>query len=149
MLTEMCSELNNYFDRDQNKVHGDIAISGGILQNASGYGLKVGQYYRIIGSVFNDGVHRWTGTPDEGLTDETFSGSVWLMAIPPEFLKLAKEIEDWVKEYGKISMSPYASENLSASSYSYSLNTGAGSGNGASWQNIFAKKMSKWRKTRP
>ena len=149
MLTEMCAELNNYFDRDLHKEYGEITISGGILQNAINMGLQIGQYYRIIGSVFNDGVHEYTGQADNALTDETFSGSVWLLAIPKEFVALSKEIDAWVDKYGAMSMSPLASESLSASSYSYSLNTGAGVGAGASWQNIFGKRMSKWRRMRP
>lgn len=149
MLTDICAELNNYFDRDMPKSFGDFSIDSGVLQNADSYGLKVGQYYRIIGSVFNDGVHKWTGEPDEGLVDESFTGAIWLMAVPKELVVLSDEVDEWVEKYGKVAMTPFVSENLSASSYSYTKDTSAGGGNGATWQNIFAKRLSRWRKIRP
>ena len=51
MLTELCSEVNNYFDRDMPKIKGTFTISGKVLVGAVSYGLQVGQYFRIIGSV--------------------------------------------------------------------------------------------------
>ena len=52
MLTELCQELKNWFERE---IHvGTFTIEGGQLTDCSF--LQDGQYYRIIGSVFNDGV---------------------------------------------------------------------------------------------
>ena len=149
MLTELCSEVNNWFDRNQPKFSGRFSISGGVISGAESMGLQIGQYYRIIDSVFNDGVHKYTGQPDEGLTNETFSGSVWLMAVPKEFISLSDEIDAWQTKYKDVTSSPLASESLSPTSYSYSLNTSAGGGTGATWQNIFASRLTKWRKMRP
>ena len=149
MLTELCSELNNYFADNQPKFRKPFTIANGVIVNAESLGLQVGQYYRIIDSVFNDGVHQYTGEPDEELVNESFFGSVWLMAVPKEFLALSKEIEDWQTKYSEVSVSPLASESLAPTSYSYSLNTGAGSGAVATWQNVFASKLTKWRKMRP
>ena len=149
MLTELCSEVNNYFDRDMPKIKGTFTISGKVLVGAVSYGLQVGQYFRIIGSVFNDGVFQYTGRADEGLTDEVFTGSVWLLAIPKDFIALSDEITAWQTKYKDVAMSPLASESLSPTSYSYSLNTGAGGGTGTSWQNVFASRLTKWRKIRP
>ena len=149
MLTELCGELNNWFDRNQPKFHKSFTIENGAFVDAD-LGLQIGQYYRIIGSVFNDGVHQYTGNPDEDLHDEIFSGSVWLMAVPQEVIDLAKDIEDWADKYKDVSYSPFASENLAPTSYSYSINTAAGSGgSGATWQNIFSSRLTKWRKTKP
>ena len=147
MLSELCSELNNWFNRNQPKKRGEFTISNGLFSDE--LGLQVGQYYRIIGSVFNDGVHQYTGEADSELKDETFNGSVWFMAIPKEVLDLAKDIGDWYEKYGETSYSPFASENLAPTSYSYSVNTGAGNGAGATWQNIFSSRLTKWRKIRP
>lgn len=149
MLTELCRELNNWFDRYQPKINKTFTVADGLIEDFDESGIKVGQYYRIIGSVFNDGVHKYTGTADSSLKDEEFCGSVWLMAIPQDALELADEIEDWVEKYKDVSASPFASENLSATSYSYSVNTSAGSGSGASWQNIFSARLTKWRRMRP
>lgn len=150
MLTELCGELNNWFDRKQAKFHKPFKIIDGSVENIDSLGIQIGQYYRIIGSVFNDGVHQYTGMPDESLHDETFSGSLWLMAVPQEVIDLASDIEAWVEKYKEISYSPYASENLSPTSYSYSMNAKEGNENsGATWQNMFSSRLTKWRKTRP
>lgn len=150
MLTELCGELNNYFDRNLPKFHKPFRIVDGSVENIESLGIQIGQYYRIIGSVFNEGVYQYTGTPDESLHDETFSGSVWLMAVPQEVIDLADEIEAWAEKYKDVSYSPFSSENLAPTSYSYSINTGAGSGgSGATWQNIFSSRLTKWRKTKP
>lgn len=148
-LSELCGEVNNWFDRDQPKFEGSFEIAGGLLVDAETLGIQVGQYFRIIGSVFNDGAHKYTGQPDESLKAETFSGSVCLMAVPKAFLDLADEIGAWQTKYKDVAMSPLASESLAPTSYSYSLNTGAGGGSGATWQNIFASRLTKWRRIRP
>lgn len=151
MLTELCGEINNYFDRNMPKYHKPFKIIDGAVENIESLGIQDGQYYRIIGSVFNDGVHKYTATkPDGSLHDETFSGSLWLMAIPQEVIDLAADIEAWAEKYKDVSYSPFASESLAPTSYSYSINTGAGSnGSGATWQNIFSSRLTKWRKTKP
>ncbi len=46
------------------------------------------------------------------LTDETFTGVVWVMNPPREFLNLCDEIESWVAEYGETAKAPYVSENV-------------------------------------
>lgn len=148
MLTELCGELNNYFNRNQPKKFGTFHVSNGMI--TEDLGLQVGQYYRIIGSVFNDGVHQYTGNPDEDLHDEVFSGgAVWLMAVPKEVVDLAQDIADWQAKYNEVSYSPFTSESLAPTSYSYSVNTGAGQGAGATWQNIFSSRLDRWRKTKP
>jgi hypothetical protein len=147
MLTELCGEIRNWFDKEREL--GDFTVAGGIVSFANGdrIALQDGQFYRIIGSVFNDGVHQYhADTPDEELHPEEFAGAVWILAIPKEVQDLAKDISDWVEKYGAKSSSPFASESLSASSYSYSKNESAGDGAGATWQNIFASRMDRWRK---
>lgn len=148
-LNELCGEVNNYFDRDQPRFSKEFRIEGGLIENAESLGLQNGQYFRIIGSVFNDGIHKYTGEPDEDLVDEVFSGSVRLMAVPKEFIALADEIGEWVTQYASVMMSPLASESLAPTSYSYSVNTGAGSGAVTSWQNVFSSRLTRWRKIRP
>ena len=149
VLSELCGEVNNYFDRDLPKWGGEFTIADGILMDADSLGLQIGQYYRIFGSVFNNGVHQWTGKPDEDLKDEVFVGDIHLMAVPKEFIDLASEIGAWIEKYGEASMSPLASESLAPTSYSYSMNTGAGSGAVATWQNVFSSRLTRWRKIRP
>ncbi len=102
--------------------------------------LQEGQYFRIIGSVFNDGVHQY---PASNLTDEVFHGAVWAMNLPPSLIALAAEIEEYSKsDAGK--PSPYASESFGG--YSYTKFTDGNGGDGGRWQKVFAKRLNAWRK---
>lgn len=138
MLTEICQHLKNWFVRD--KYIGKVTITGGSL--AGDYGLLDGQYFRVIGSVFNDGVHN---TADE-LTDEVFEGAIWSMAVPPAVVELSERIQAWATAYGDSVTSPYTSESFGGYSYT---KAGAGQGNSSSvptWQGVFADELNRWRK---
>ena len=144
MLTEICEYLNNYFWRQ--KINGKFTISDGTF--TSSY-LKEGQYFRILGSLFNDGVYKYPATD---LTDETFEGQIWSMAVPPTVVALTNEIEQWQAKYGGIdsnAMSPFTSESFGNYSYSKSVSTTAsGSTASNSWQSVYANRLNKWRKLR-
>lgn len=145
MLTELCHELKNYFLRDrENDIHsGTYTISGGAIEPLDF--LAEGQYYRIVGSVFNDGVHMY-GVEDttDALVDETFAGAVWAMAVPPAVVALASEIDEWNTKNADAIASPYQSESFGG--YSYNKGSGVGGGNGATWQAQFAEKLKNWRR---
>jgi hypothetical protein len=147
-LTELCNELNNWFDKD--RIFGVFKIADGELTGMSDY-LQEGQYFRIVGSIFNDGVHKH---PVTGLVDEVFDGAVWLMAVPPSVVDLSVKINEWENKYGgvdSVAMSPFQSESFGG--YSYTKKSGGGSDNSAdtagSWQGAFASELNKWRKIRP
>lgn len=145
MLTEICQYLRNWFVRD--KILGWFSIENGVLLASDGTALPLlsGQYFRVIGSVFNDGVHQ----NGDSLTDEpAFNGAVWLMAVPPDFLALVSDIADWIEDNSAALNSPYSSESFG--NYSYSLR-GSGSTNGTdsggvSWQSQFSSRLAAWRK---
>lgn len=146
MLSEVCQELRNWFDRDQPKLlNRSIEISGGrILDQDFTNMIKPNQYFRIIGSTFNDGVYQYVENMD--LTDEKFIGSLWLMAVPKEVITLSSDIDQWLTDYSEVINSPYASESFGG--YSYTKANG-GSNNGSSnpsWQSVFASKLNLWRK---
>ena len=135
MLTELCAELRNYFVVDIHE--GTFTITGGRLAPLN-Y-LKDGQYFRIIGSTFNDGVYQH---PSSVLTDEVFDGAVWAMAVPPSVVALADEIKAYNdSDAGKAS--PFTSESFGG--YAYTKATDA---NGApvGWQKAFASRLRQWRK---
>lgn len=147
MLTEICAEIRNYFSLKEDKIFGDFAIVDGAVTPS--VDLEDNQYYRIIGSVLNDGVHKKGDT----LTDEgTFHGAVWKMRIPKAVIDLASEISAWQAKNGSLesdNMSPFASESFGG--YSYSKSSGGGSGSGGvatnvSWQSVFAKRLNPYRK---
>ena len=145
MLTELCHELRNWFERE--KIFGEFTISDGQL-NTTGLDLQDGQYFRIIGSVFNDGVHKYEPTAEqpEQLTDEVFEGAIWLMAVPPAIIALSQEIQSWVDKYGEAVNSPYSSESFGGYSYT-KASAGKGNNNSSpSWRSAFASELGKWRK---
>ena len=64
MLEQILDYIHNYFVK---RVYcGLYRISGGALTMDV---LQEGQYYRIVGSIFNDGVHRYS-SEETSLTDE-------------------------------------------------------------------------------
>lgn len=138
MLTEICAELRNYFCQDNNKHFGKYTISGGNIAPLDF--LQEGQYFRIVGSSFNDGVHQY---PANNLVDEVFDGAVWAMAVPPSFIALAAEIKEYC-ESDTAKPSPYVSESFGGYSYQRFTNGNGGSGN--SWQRVFSDKLRIWRK---
>lgn len=146
MLSEICLYLNNWFDFNQSKFFGKLTIEDGVLNVAEG--IQENQYYRIVGSVFNDGVYK---RGSETLTDEIFKGAVWLMAVPADFLQLVEDIEAWVNLYGGTdsqNMSPYQSESFGGYSYT-KASGGAGSSSGSAvptWQGVFADRLRRYKK---
>ena len=134
-LTNLCAELRNYFETE--KRFGTFTISGGSISPSDF--LQDGQYFRIVGSVFNDGVHRH---PAHDLTDETFDGAVWAMAVPPAVVELAAEIEEYNKsDAGK--PSSYISENFGG--YGYTKATDE-NGLPVGWRSVFKSELNRWRK---
>ena len=138
MLELLCKELNNYFE--QKKIFGDFTISDGTIDLSDL--LQEGQYFRIVGSVFNDGVYKYDEMLE--LKDETFNGGIWALAIPNEVVALSEEIAQWILDNSEALSSPYQSESFGG--YSYSLKSG---NNGAlTWQSHFAERLNLWRKAK-
>ena len=142
VLTEICDYLNNYFW--EKKIKGHFTIQGKTLTVS---GLKDGQYFRILGSTFNDGVHLY---PANDLVDEAFDGEVWAMAVPQTVIALTSEITAWQDKYGGATsnaLSPFNSESFSGYSYSKSGSSVSG-GTATSWQDVYAGRLNKYRKLR-
>lgn len=137
MLTEICEEIRNYFPVRDGVHAGTFSVDGGSIAPLDF--LHNGQYFRIAGSVFNDGVHQY---PASDLTDEVFCGEIWAMAVPPSLIALATEIEEYNKS-DAVKASPYTSESFGG--YSYTKATDE-DGNHMSWQKAYAKRLNKWRK---
>lgn len=134
-LEAVMTYCNKFFERESRK--GNFTVSGGSLSGADF--LQPGQYFRISGSVFNDGVHQYG---DSGLTDETFSGTVSALAPPRAFLTLCANIDAWQAKHGAAARSPYTSEGFGP--YHYTKGSGRASDNG--WQAQFALELSRWRR---
>lgn len=144
IMTELCAELRNWFDRGQPKFNGTFEISNGQLTDESFIeAIQNNQYFRIVGSVFNDGIYKY---PYQGFKDEIFTGSICLMAVPNEIIALADEIDEWLEKYSGVSVSPYQSESFGGYAYSKADFGSSDGSNSLSWQTVFAKKLNLWRK---
>lgn len=138
-------ELKNYFDKAQPKFFGKIVIEDGKITNQEFLdAIKPNQYFRIVGSIFNDGVYCFK--EELILEDETFDGAIWLMAVPKAVLELATEIENWQTEYGNALNSPFQSESFGG--YSYSKASGKNGGGAVTWQDAFATRLNLYRRIR-
>ena len=134
MLERLLRHLRNWFVIPGGIHPGTYTIKGGSIELPL---LHDGQYFRITGSVLNDGLHQ---APAHGLRDETFNGSVWALAVPNEIVILSKEIEAWNKE----NSGPYTSESFGG--YSYTKATNTKTGQVATWEDAFRSRLNPWRK---
>ncbi len=135
MITQICAHIKNYFEYESKT--GSFSISEGKLPALDF--ISDGDYYCILGSRYNDGVHRH---PAADLEDEEFCGKVALMAVPRGFLSLVSEIENYCAD-GMDKPSPYASESFGGYSYT---RFSPDSGSGASWQKAFKDRLNEWRR---
>ena len=149
-IFEVCQYLKNWFDRNQPRYIGSITIQNGALSET--YGLKVGQYFRIVDSTLNEGVYKY---PLTTLTDETFNGAIWGMALPKAFIALLDDIEAWKVKYnsldtqdGRQALSPFNSESFGG--YAYSKSSGGTSDTtkdkSGTWQGVFGARLAPYRK---
>ena len=134
-LTNLCAELRNYFETE--KRFGTFTISDGSISPSNF--LQNGQYFRIVGSVFNDGVHRH---PAHDLTDETFDGAVWAMAVPPAVVELLQKIQEFEAATAN---TPTAYTSESFGGYSYTKATDE-NGLPVGWKSVFKSELNRWRK---
>ena len=138
MLEQVLMHLKNWFLVPGGIHEGTYTIEDGGIALPF---LANGQYFRIVGSVFNDGLHQY---PASDLKAETFEGTVWALAVPQAVIELAFEIEAWQKKNGDASVSPYQSESFGG--YSYSKATDSVSGGAVTWQSAFRSRLNAWRK---
>lgn len=149
MLDEVCGYINNFFVIKPNGKHrGKFEIKNGTLTADF---LQDGQYFRVVGSVFNDGIYEY---PASDMSDESFTGEVWAMAVPPAVIALVGEIEEWNAAYGtvgSVNMSPFTSESFNNYSYSKGTSSRSNGGSGSSstpigWREMFDSRLNRWRK---
>lgn len=143
LLTELCAEVRNYFLKNrEDDIHaGTYKIEGGEIEPIPF--LNNGQYFRIVGSVFNDGVWQY---PPSDLKDEIFDGNIWAMAIPPSFIALAVEIDQWNADNAEMLNSPFSSESFGGYSYSKAATYSGGEPQVLSWRTQFAGRLRPYRR---
>lgn len=138
MLTQVCQYLRNWFVKELHR--GTYTINGGSLTVDF---LQNGQYYRVVGSVFNDGVHMY---PTYDMINETFTGEIWAMAVPKAVIELSEDIQSWCNTNHDALNTPYASESFGGYSYTFSGYGSGGSSAKPGWQSQFAERLAVWRK---
>lgn len=136
MLTELCQELKNWFALD--KFKGRFTIQNGVLTPS--VELVENQFYRIIGSRLNDGVHKYGDVSDVLADEPEFDGYVWTMGVPKAVIDLDARIEEF---NASSTVSPYTSESFGG--YSYEKAT-TETGAGITWKEAFASELNRWRK---
>ena len=137
MLEQVLRHLNNWFLVDIHE--GTFTVENGSITLPF---LQTNQYFRICGSVFNDGLHLY---PAADLTDETFTGMVWALAVPKTVVSLAEDIAAWEEKNGEAVASPYQSESFGG--YSYTKRSAGSDGNALNgWQGAFKGRLNDWRK---
>lgn len=148
MLNQICENICNYFIKDE--YAGKFEIGDGMISLP----LLDGQRFLIRGSVLNDGMYTYhdagikndDDTEEVGLSDETFTGTICALAVPPAVIALSSEISDWVAKNGSIVNSPYTSENV-LGVFSYTkASGGTGAGGSISWQDVYKDQLKRWRK---
>ena len=148
ILEQVLWHIHNWFEREQIPVS-TCCIDDGSLPTSITDQMLDGQWYRIEGSCLNDGLHQH---PAADLMDETFDGTISLLAIPRPLLRLAEQIQDYIDATSEANQkalsSPYQSESFDG--YSYTLKSGSvadsGSGGLTGWQAAFASQLNPWRK---
>ena len=156
MISQVCAHIHNYFETDpvtnQRLIYpGTYRIEDHTIELPF---MANGEYFRVFGSRLNDGVHPYPAgyrhkktAGGWELEDEVFTGVIWEMRPPHEFLALVDEITAWVETYGDVMRNPYQSEDV-IGVYRYTkMTTGKVTGDYiATWQNVYKDQLKEWRK---
>lgn len=142
MLEAVLTHLKNWFVVPCGVHEGTYTIENSTLKLSF---LQNGQYYRICGSIFNDGLHKYGDTEDK-LQNETFTGTVWALAIPKAVVELSAKIGEWQTKNGETVTSPFTSESFGG--YSYTKATDTTTGAVATWETVFRSQLNPYRKLR-
>jgi hypothetical protein len=135
MLEQVLLYLNNWFEVAEHR--GEFSIEDGSITLPF---LATGQYFRIVGSVFNNGLHQY---PANDLTDETFTGAVFALAVPPVVVSLTEEMSAWQEKNGEKADGPFQSESFAGYTYTKASN---GKGGTVTVWDAFKTRLAAWRK---
>jgi len=138
MLEDVLRYLKNWFASPEDKHYETYTVKNGGIELPF---LHEGQYFRVIGSTFNDGLYKY---PANDMQDESFEGSVWALKVPPAVIALANEIAAWQEKNGEQAVGPFTSESFGG--YSYTKAIDAKTGGAVTWESAFRSRLNKWRK---
>ena len=130
--------INNFFEDENGYHYGTWEIKDGLITLPF---LLNNQYFRIIGSVFNDGVYKYDANLE--LVDETFDGTIVALKPPKAFIDLVTEITAYQYDFGS-KVTPYTSESFL--NYSYTKASGTDGTGQITWMDAYKKRLNQWRK---
>lgn len=139
MMQSVMRECRNFFETAY--ADGSFSISAaGVLSPMTALGAG---YIAIEGSTFHNGVHCALNSGKLIDLDETpaenFSGRVWLLCPPADFVRLCEEIDDYVS---KNPATAFVSESFGG----WSGTRASGQNGVLSWQQVFAARLAPFRR---
>lgn len=137
MLEAILDSLHNWFIIPGAARCGTFEVASGTLDVDF---LQWDQYFRVEGSVFNDGLHRHPATC---MQDEVFCGRIYPMAVPKAVIALAEEIKTWCENNPETDK---VSESFDGYSYTRASNGQNVSVGASRWETAFAGKLRPWKK---
>lgn len=129
-IAAVMRHVRNYFERGF--VEGEFTVSGGVLSPT-----PAARYFAIEGSIYHDGVYR-EGELKESPA-ETFSGKVWTLCPPDDFIALCAEISAFDDNNPAGAM-----QSESFGEYSYTRMGGADGAPG--WICVFSNQLHPYRR---
>lgn len=135
-ILNLMRETNNFFERSCEA--NAFTIANGQLTLSEDY-LK-GMYIGIKGSFFNDGVYIVGDNHIVSeLQDEIFTGTIYKLAPPKDFILLSTEIDEYIV---KTPISDVTSESFG----NYSYSKAQGNKGNITWQELYASRLNSYRK---
>lgn len=133
-ISAVMRHVKNYFARGC--MDGEFSVSGGKLTPA-----PASPYIAVSGSAGLDGVHPVSDLPSD--VTETFTGRVWLLHPPEDFLALCEKISKYDDANPVGAMQSESFGDYTYRRASVGMN---GSGGVASWQTAFAQQLVPYRR---
>lgn len=131
-IAAVMRRVRNFFERES--IEGTFTITDGVLEP-----VPDAPYIAITGSSRYDGV--WpSGDLPTDRPDETFSGKVWGLHPPDDFLAICSQIGEYAAK-----RPAGAPQSESFGDYSYSMGSAA-DGLSGSWENVFALSLFPYRR---
>lgn len=136
-MENVMRRVRNYFQRGYTE--GTFDITGNVLSPA-----PAAPWVAIRGSLYHDGVYRCTDgvlqDMPEGRMDERFTGVVWHLHPPDDFVSLVEDINAYD---AKNPAGAYQSESFG--DYSYTRPSGA-NGGVMSWETAYADALRPYKR---
>ena len=137
MLLELMRECKNFFDISEET--GNFVIDNNIISLSNDY--IIDQYILITGSVLNNGIYKIKDNlyTLENSKDEGFTGTIYGLAIPKDFIKLSETIEKYIQDNPQ-------SNKIREKIGSYDVSMASNEKGTITWQQVFARDLNPFRR---